>query len=140
MLCAATPHWEVSRAGFLSCVSAFFAQVLRRRIAEICGDSDLCLKTTHEFCGDLRRTDIFQTSAKHTSIASRFSACEITHLNVRRTRPPGARRSGRCGSRGCLAASSRSSARATSRPSVGQSFVQRVGCDFQFRKSCAPNI
>ena len=36
--------------GFLSSLGALFAEILRR----FCGDPDLCLKSMHKFCGQLR--------------------------------------------------------------------------------------
>ena len=47
-----TPEWQAGDA-----CGKFRAQIFRvafPRSSEICGDSDLCLKTT--FCGDLRKT------------------------------------------------------------------------------------
>ena len=75
------PAWEIPRAGFLSCCSALFAQVLRR-IAEICGDSDLCLKTTRKFCGGLPKT------AKCSNISGRPQNMQTIHLNDRRVKLP----------------------------------------------------
>ena len=43
--------WESSRADLFEVVG----RVVRGSFAQICGDSDLCLKSTHKFCRVLRK-------------------------------------------------------------------------------------
>ena len=94
-MCMCSCTWEISRADLLSFVAAFFADVLRR-FAEICGDSDLCLKSVHkfaEFCRDLRSfAEKFETSQnpQNTKCVFKFPAREISYpcILVRGFVPP----------------------------------------------------
>ena len=63
---------------------SFFC-VARARFAENCGGSDLCLKTTHKFCGALRNT------AKFSKISRNPQQMQKRSLNVQRAKFPNRR-------------------------------------------------
>ena len=68
-----------------------FFRVFRASFAENRGDSDLCLKTTRKFRGDLRKTakcsKISRNPQKKTKTELKFSAREISYAPKQRLAP-----------------------------------------------------